>query len=77
MAAALRLSGRTRCAQTLPLRDAAALQPPRLLFSGRPAIRTRLKEIREVRDFKELKAPKDGATDFPDGGGATGCAIDR
>ena len=34
--AALRLSGRTRCAQTLPLRDAAALQPPRLLFSGRP-----------------------------------------
>jgi len=32
-------SGRTRCAQTLPLRDAAALRPPRLLFSGRPAIR--------------------------------------
>ena len=49
--AALRLSGRTRCAQTLPLRNAAALQPPRLLFSGRPAIRTKLKEIREVRDF--------------------------
>ena len=56
------------------------MQPPRLLFSGRPAIRTKLKEIREVRDFKELKdskAPKDGATEFPDGGGATGCAIDR
>ena len=49
-------------------------------FLWAPAIRTRLKEIREVRDFKDLKdskAPKDEATEFPDGGGATGCAIDR
>ena len=78
--AALRLSGRTRCAQTLPLRDAAAMQPLSPAFLRAPAIRTRLKEIREVRDFKDLKdskAPKDGATEFPDGGGATGCAIDR
>ena len=49
-------------------------------FLRAPAIRTKFKEIREVRDFKELKdskTPKDGATEFPDGGGATGCAIDR
>ena len=58
-------------------RSYAAASPA---FLRAPAIRTKLKEIREVRDFKELKdskAPKDGATDFPDGGGATGCAIDR
>ena len=62
------------------------MQPLSPAFLRAPAIRTRLKEIREVRDFKELKelkelkdskAPKDGATEFPDGGGATGCAIDR
>ena len=59
------------------------MQPLSPAFLRAPAIRTRLKEIREVRDFKELKelkdskAPKDGATEFPDGGGATGCAIDQ
>ena len=59
------------------------MQPLSPAFLRAPAIRTRLKEIREVRDFKDLKdskdskAPKDGATEFPDGGGATGCAIDR
>ena len=40
----------------------------------------RLSLIPNSRDFKDLKdskAPKDGATEFPDGGGATGCAIDR
>ena len=61
-------------------RSSAAASPA---FLRAPAIRTELKEIREVRNFKELKdskdskAPKDGATEFPDGGGATGCAIDR
>ena len=40
-------SGRTRCAQTLPLRDAAALQPPRRLFSGRlPSGRKRRADAR-------------------------------
>ena len=61
-----------------PRRRSSATASPAFLRA--PAIRTRLKEIREVRDFKELKdskAPKDGATEFPDGGGATGCAIDR
>ena len=56
------------------------MQPLSPAFLRAPAIRTRLKEIREVWDFKELKdskAPKDGATEFPDGGGAMGCAIDR
>ena len=56
------------------------MQPLLPAFLRATAIRTRLKEIREVRDFKDLKdskAPKDGATEFPDGGGATGCAIDR
>ena len=61
-----------------PKRRSSATASPAFLRA--PAIGTRPKEIREVRDFKELKdskAPKDGATEFPDGGGATGCAIDR
>ena len=42
----LRLSGRTRCAQTLPLRDAAALRPLSPAFLRAPAIRTETAEAR-------------------------------
>ena len=63
--AALRLSGRTRCAQTLPLREAAAMRPPRLLFSGRPPSGRDLRRLDKLGTLRILRTLRPLKTGLP------------